>query len=46
MKRLGKPYTYYIYDNTDHAFFNDTGERHNPDASKLAWSRTLQFLRS
>jgi carboxymethylenebutenolidase len=47
MKRLGKNYTYYIYDNTDHAFFNDTGgERHNPEASKLAWTRTLQFLRS
>jgi carboxymethylenebutenolidase len=45
MKRLGKNYTYYIYDDTDHAFFNDTGERHNPEASKLAWSRTLQFLR-
>lgn len=46
MKRLGKGYTYYIYDDTDHAFFNDTGERHSPEASKLAWSRTLQFLRS
>ena len=46
MKRLGKNYTYYIYDNTDHAFFNDTGERHNPEASKLAWTRTLQFLKS
>lgn len=47
MKRLGKPYTFYIYDNTDHAFFNETnGPRHNPEAAKLAWSRTVQFLRS
>jgi carboxymethylenebutenolidase len=46
MKRLGKQYTYYIYDNTDHAFFNDTnGPIHNPEAAKLAWTRTLQFLR-
>jgi carboxymethylenebutenolidase len=46
MKRLGKQYTYYIYDNTDHAFFNETnGPRHNPEAAKQAWSRTLQFLK-
>ena len=47
MKRLGKSYTFYIYDDTDHAFFNDTGgERHSAVASRLAWSRTLEFLRS
>lgn len=46
LKRLGKQYTYYIYDDTDHAFFNDTnGPRHNPEAAKLAWTRTLQFLK-
>ncbi len=46
MKRLGKQYRYYIYDDTDHAFFNETnGPRHNPAAAKLAWSRTLEFLR-
>lgn len=46
MKRLGKPFTYYIYDDTDHAFFNEeNGPRHNAAAAKLAWSRTLQFLR-
>jgi carboxymethylenebutenolidase len=47
MKRLGKQYTYYIYDGTDHAFFNDTNvPAHNPAAAKVAWTRTLQFLRS
>jgi carboxymethylenebutenolidase len=46
MKKLGKQYTFYIYDNTDHAFFNETnGPRHNPEAAKLAWSRTVQFLK-
>ena len=46
MKKAGKKYQYYVYDKTDHAFFNDTGPRYNPDAAKLAWKRTLDFLRS
>ncbi len=45
MKQAGKAYQYYVYPETDHAFFNDTGTRHNPEASQLAWSRTLEFLR-
>ena len=46
LKRLGKQYTFYIYDNTDSAFFNDTaGPRYSAEASQLAWSRTLQFLK-
>ena len=46
MKRLGKQFTYYIYDDTDHAFFNEeNGPRHNAAAAGLAWSRTLEFLR-
>jgi carboxymethylenebutenolidase len=28
-----------------HAFGNETGENHNPEAAKLAWERTLEFLR-
>jgi carboxymethylenebutenolidase len=46
MKKAGKKYQYYVYEKTDHAFFNDTGPRHNPQASALAWKRTLEFLRS
>ena len=46
MKKAGKKFQYYIYDKTDHAFFNDTGPRYNPGAAKLAWQRTLDFLRS
>jgi carboxymethylenebutenolidase len=46
MKKLGKNFTFYIYDNTDAGFFNDTGgERYNAEAAKQAWARTLQFLR-
>lgn len=46
MKQAGKQYQYYVYPETNHAFFNDTGTRHNPEASQLAWTRTLEFLRN
>jgi carboxymethylenebutenolidase len=37
----------HIYPETDHAFFNDTRpEVHDPEASALAWQRTIEFLRS
>jgi len=45
MKKAGKQFQYYVYPETDHAFFNDTGPRHNPAAAALAWRRTLEFLR-
>ena len=36
----------FIYPDTDHAFFNDTRpEVYSAEASKLAWDRTLKFLR-
>ena len=44
MDSAGKKFQYYVYPKTDHAFFNDTGNRHNPEAAKLAWQRTLEFL--
>ena len=46
MKELGKKFSYYVYPNANHAFFNDTGPRYNAEAAKLAWTRTLEFLRS
>lgn len=46
MKQSGKQYTFYVYPNANHAFFNDTGPRYDPEAAKLAWTRTLEFLRS
>jgi carboxymethylenebutenolidase len=45
MDSASKKFQYYIYPKTDHAFFNDTGNRYNGEASKLAWQRTLEFLR-
>jgi carboxymethylenebutenolidase len=46
MKELGKKFSYYVYPGAEHAFFNDTGPRYDAEAAKLAWSRTLEFLRS
>ena len=47
MKKLGKNFTFFIYDDTDSQFFNETVKpRYNSEASKMAWSRTVQFLKS
>ncbi|RYG17745.1 dienelactone hydrolase family protein, partial [bacterium] len=43
---LDKPHEFHTYPGTDHAFFNDTRpEVYHPEAAKLAWERTLAFLR-
>jgi len=34
-----------VYPNADHAFFNDTGTRYNPQAAQDAWIRTLDWFR-
>lgn len=44
MKELNKNFDYKIYD-AEHAFFNDTGTRYNPQAAKDAWEKTLAFLK-
>jgi carboxymethylenebutenolidase len=44
IQRLHKPYAKVIYPETDHAFFNDTGPRYNPEAAKDAWNRTLNWF--
>jgi carboxymethylenebutenolidase len=47
LKGLGKDATVKIYDDTDHAFFNDTRpEVYDAEASALAWNRTIDFLHS
>jgi carboxymethylenebutenolidase len=46
MKALGKSFEFHIYENTDHAFFNDTRpEVYDEKASADAWRRSLKFLR-
>ena len=40
-------YQLFMYDGVNHAFNNDTGkERYNEAAAKLAWSRSVAFLKS
>jgi carboxymethylenebutenolidase len=47
LKKAGVEYELYTYDGAQHAFNNDTnGERYNPEAAKLAWERTLTFLKA
>lgn len=43
---LGKQAEVFIYPDTKHGFFNDARPgQHDPEASALAWERTLAFLR-
>jgi len=46
-KRLrgqGTPVEVFLYENLDHGFLAYTRPYYAPDAAKLAWSRTLEFL--
>ncbi|HET7489718.1 MAG TPA: dienelactone hydrolase family protein [Acidimicrobiales bacterium] len=33
-----------VYDGADHAFFNDTGPRYNPEAAAQAWAAVLDWF--
>jgi carboxymethylenebutenolidase len=46
MGRTGKRFEKVIYQGASHAFFNDGRPTYNADASRDAFVRTLQFLRS
>lgn len=46
MERAGKTFSYHVYPKTDSAFFNDTGPDYAPEAARLAWQRTVDFLKS
>ena len=47
LKAAGVAYTAHVYEGTEHAFHSDTaGARYNEAAAKLAWTRTIAFLRS
>lgn len=37
-------YQAFTYPGTQHGFNNDTTPRYNPEAAKLAWTRTLEFF--
>ena len=46
MASLGEKFADYVYTKAHHGFFDDKGNAYDPDASKLAWTRTLDFLKS
>ncbi len=47
LKKAGVPYELYVYEGAQHAFNNDTAPtRYNEAAAKLAWDRTLKFLKA
>jgi carboxymethylenebutenolidase len=47
LRGLGKEAEVHLYNGTQHAFFNDTRpEVYDEEAASLAWTRTLEFLRS
>jgi carboxymethylenebutenolidase len=46
LKKAGVNYQVFVYDGVNHAFNNDTNAaRYNAEAAKLAWERTIGFLK-
>jgi len=46
MRAAGLNPTLYIYPNKSHWFFEEDRPEYDPEAAELAWTRTLEFLRS
>jgi len=44
MQQNQKTFEKIIYPDADHAFFNDTGSRYNPEAARDAWQRLLDWF--
>ncbi|EQD50511.1 Carboxymethylenebutenolidase, partial [mine drainage metagenome] len=44
LAQLGKPFSYFVYKDSPHAFFNDTRPSYRPEAARDAWARTLCFF--
>jgi len=45
LKEASIDYQIHIYEGAGHAFLNDTGGRYHEEAAKLAWERTIAFLK-
>jgi carboxymethylenebutenolidase len=46
LKRAGRPVTFYRYEGVGHWFFEpDRPDAYNEAAARLAWERTLDFLK-
>ncbi len=47
LKAAGTSYELYVYQGVNHAFHNDTSAaRYNEEAAKLAWERSINFLKT
>jgi len=46
LKKAGIEYQIFSYPGTGHGFNNDTGQRYNAEAAKLAWNRTVDFFKT
>jgi carboxymethylenebutenolidase len=47
LRAAGRDVTFYTYPGTGHWFFEaDRPEHHDPEAARLAWQRTVEFLRT
>lgn len=47
LREAGKTYEKHVYEGVNHAFHNDTSQaRYDEAAARLAWERTLDFLRA
>lgn len=44
VEQAGLPHEFVTFPNADHAFFNDTGPRYNPEAAKNAYSKMLDWF--
>ncbi|HJZ40740.1 MAG TPA: dienelactone hydrolase family protein [Bacteroidales bacterium] len=45
LKKAGIEYNIFMYEGAQHAFNNDSSERYNEQAAKLAWGRTVGFFK-
>jgi carboxymethylenebutenolidase len=46
LKKASVDYRIYMYEGTQHAFYNDTNaERYHKEAAQLAWKRTIEFFK-
>ena len=46
LKESGVSYQYFVYPGVEHGFNNDTTPRYDAAAAKLAWQRSVDFLRA
>ncbi|MGI9551367.1 MAG: dienelactone hydrolase family protein [Aurantibacter sp.] len=45
LKKHGKEYEAFMYENANHGFHNDTTPRYDREAAELAWKRTIDFFK-